>query len=143
MKRAVCLLILTIIIITGGCRKPYTPPAIALAGSYLVVEGVINSGADSTIIKLSKTVKLSSVTAINPVTGAAVAVQNDQGVAYPLTETTQGNYVSAGLNLSSSHNYRLSIKTSNEQYYSDYVPVLNSPPIDSIYFKVIDTGLTV
>ncbi len=143
MKKICYLLILTTIIITEGCRKPYSPPAIAVAGSYLVVEGVINSGSDSTIIKLSKTVKIANTTAINPVTGAAVAVESDQNVVFPLTETTSGSYVSAGLNLNSSHNYRLSIKTSNEQYYSDYVPVLNSPPIDSVYFKVIDTGLTV
>ncbi len=126
-----------------SCKRPYNPPAIALAASYLVVEGVINSGPDSTFIKLSKTVKLSNATAVNPVTGAAVAVQSDQGAVFPLNETTQGNYVSPGLNLNSSHNYRLSIKTSDEQYYSDYVPVLNSPPIDSISFKIIDTGLTI
>src|SRR5277367_1115892 len=139
LQRACYLLLLSLLC----CRKPYSPPAIAVAGSYLVVEGVINSGSDSTIIKLSKTVKISNATAINPVTGAIVAVESDQNVVFPLTETTKGYYVSAGLNLNSSHTYRLSIKTSSEQYYSDYVPVLNSPPIDSVYFKVIDTGLTV
>jgi hypothetical protein len=138
-----CILYFAFTATVVSCKKPYNPPAIALAGSYLVVEGVINSGSDSTIIRLSKTVKLSSATAINPVTGAAVAVQSDQGAAYPLTETTHGNYVSPSLNLNSSHNYRLSIKTSDEQYYSDYVPVLNSPPIDSLSFKIIDTGLTI
>ena len=139
LQRACYLLLLSLLC----CRKPYSPPAIAVAGSYLVVEGVINSGSDSTIIKLSKTVKISNATAINPVTGAIVAVESDQNVVFPLTETTKGYYVSAGLNLNSSHTYRLSINTGSEQYYSDYVPVLNSPPIDSIYFKVIDTGLTV
>ncbi len=143
MKKITYILILVIIIITEGCKKPYSPPAIAAAGSYLVVEGVVNSGSDSTIIKLSKTVKISNGTALNPLTGAAVAVESDQNVVFPLTETTKGYYVSPGLNLNSSHNYRLSINTGNEQYYSDYVQVLNSPPIDSVYFKVIDTGLTV
>ena len=143
MKKIKYILILAIIIISESCRKPYNPPAIAAAGSYLVVEGVINSGSDSTIIKLSKTVKISNGTTLNPVTGAALAVESDQNVVFPLTETTGGKYVSAGLNLNSSHNYRLSIKTGDEQYYSDYVQVLNSPPIDSVYFKVIDTGLTV
>ena len=132
-----------LVIIAGGCKKPYNPPAIALAGSYLVVEGVINSGPDSTFIKLSKTVKLSNANVINPVLGAAVAVQSDQNIIYPLTEAAKGYYVSPGLNLNSSHNYRLSIKTGNEQYYSDYVPVVNSPPIDSLSFKVIDTGVNV
>ncbi len=138
-----CILYFAFAATVVSCKKPYNPPAIALAGSYLVIEGVINSGTDSTIIKLSKTVKLSNANAINPVTGAAVAVQSDQNVTYPLMEAAKGYYVSAGLNLNSSHTYRLSIKTSNEQYYSDYVPVLNSPPIDSLSFKVIDTGLNI
>jgi hypothetical protein len=118
-----------------SCRKPYNPPAIASPNSYLVVEGIINIGTDSTIIKLSKTLKLSSGTTTNPVLQAMVYVQSDQNVIFPLTETTNGNYVSAGLNLDNTHKYRLSIKTAdNLQYLSDYVTVLNSPPIDSISY---------
>ncbi len=52
------------------CKKPYDPPAIKSNGSYLVVEGVINSGADSTTIKLSRTVGLSTANASKP--GAAL-----------------------------------------------------------------------
>lgn len=118
-----------------SCRKPYNPPAIASPNSYLVVEGVINSGTDSTVIKLSKTVKLSSGTTANPVLQAMVFVQSDQNVIFPLTETTNGNYVSAGLNLDNTRKYRLSIKTAdNSQYLSDYVTVLDSPPIDSVSY---------
>jgi hypothetical protein len=127
----------------ASCKKPYNPPAIASPGSYLVVEGVINAGADSTVIKLSRTVSLSNANALNPVVGAVVAVQSGQNAVYPLTGTGKGNYVSAGLNLNNSQTYRLSIKTNNEQYYSDYVPVLNSPAIDSLYFKVSANGINI
>jgi hypothetical protein len=126
-----------------SCKKPYDPPVIASTGSYLVVEGAISSGSDSTTIKLSKTVSLSNSNIINPVTGAAVAVESDQNVVYPLTETSNGNYVSGGLNLNAARTYRLSIKTSNEQYYSDYVPVLSAPPIDSLYFKIVNNGVAI
>jgi len=127
-----------------GCRKPYNPPAIASPGSYLVVEGAINAGADSTTITLSRTVNISSKITANPELHAIVAVQSDQNVSYPLTETTKGNYVCAGLNLDSTHNYRLSIKTSNnEQYLSDFVPVENSPPIDSITYTIGASGVNV
>jgi hypothetical protein len=138
MKRFACILFLMISVV--GCRKPYNPPAIASAGSYLVVEGVINSGSDSTTIKLSRTVNVSSANTANPVLNATVAVQSDQNVSYPLTETTNGNYVSAGLNLDNTRTYRLSIKTpDNKQYQSDFVPVSITPPIDSIGFNVVNT----
>ncbi len=122
----------------AACRKPYDPPAIAQAESYLVVAGVINSGADSTTINLSRTVNLSSKVTNNPVAGAIIIVESDQNTTYPLTETSNGNYVSAGLNLDNSRQYRLRIKTpDNQQYLSDFVPVVITPPIDSIGFNIV------
>jgi hypothetical protein len=143
MMKTAYLLVLTIIVIFVSCKKPYNPPAIASPGSYLVVEGVINAGSDSTIIKLSNTVQLSSATTVNPVLNAVVTVESDQNAVFPLTAAANGNYVSPGLNLDNSHKYRLSIITNNEQYYSDYVAVLNSPPIDSVFFSVAGNGINI
>ncbi len=126
-----------------ACRKPYDPPAIASPGSYLVVEGVINAGSDSTVIKLSRTVNLSNANAVNPVNGATVAVQSNQGSSYPLTQTASGVYACAGLNLSSAQQYRLSISTGGEQYQSAYVAVLNPPPIDSLGYTATATGINI
>jgi hypothetical protein len=126
-----------------GCKKPYNPPAIAAPNSYLVVEGVINSGSDSTTIKLSKTVNLSGDTTSNAVTGATVTVEGDQNAIYVLQEASPGNYVSAGLNLDNAHQYRLRIKTATDQYLSDYVPVLNSPPIDSVSYTFSSNGINI
>jgi hypothetical protein len=126
-----------------GCRKPYNPPAIASPASYLVVEGVINAGSDSTTIKLSRTVNLSNANAVNPVNNATVFVQSDQGISYPLTQTSSGTYRCPGLNLSSAHQYRLNISAGSEQYQSDYVAVLNSPPIDSVGYTTTATGINI
>src|ERR1700728_1527511 len=87
------------LIVVIGCKKPYNPPAVTGNGSYLVVEGVINAGSDSTTITLSRTVNVSSANTANPVLHATVAVVSDQNVVYPLTETGNGNYISPGLNL--------------------------------------------
>jgi hypothetical protein len=145
MKREYYLLFL--LITTAGCRKPYNPPAITTPNGYLVVEGVINSGSDSTFIKLSHTVNISSKVTANAVLGAVITVESDKNVIYPLTETTNGNYVSAGLNLDISGQYRLRIKTpNNKQYLSDLVPVKVTPPIDSIGYNIVtvpDTGIQV
>ena len=130
-------LIVPALLLFGDCRKPYEPPAVSAPNSYLVVEGVINAGPDSTFIKLSRTVKVSNKVGTNLETGAALTVEGDQNVSYPLTEISKGNYGSHGLNLDNSHKYRLRIKTAdNKQYLSDYVEVLNSPPIDSISYDI-------
>jgi hypothetical protein len=145
MKREHYLLFL--LITAMGCRKPYNPPAIAIPNGYLVVEGVINSGSDSTFIKLSHTVNISSKVTTNPVLGAVLTVESDKNVIFPLTETTNGYYVSPGLNLDISGQYRLRIKTpDNKQYLSDLVPVKVTPPIDSIGYNIVslpDTGIQI
>lgn len=135
--------LLWIVIIIAGCRKPYNPPAISTPGSYLVVEGLIYSGSDSTVIKLSKTVNILRKTTVQPVPHALVTVESDQNNVYHLTEALKGNYVSAGLNLDKTRQYRLRIKIAAEQYLSDYVPVKVSPPIDSVYYTLQPNGLTI
>ena len=137
MKRFAYILLL----ITAGsaCVKPYNPPAITGKGSYLVVEGEIHAGSDSTTITLSRTVNVSGTNTADPVLQAIVAVVSDQGVSFPLTETTEGNYISPGLNLDVTRQYRLSIKTTNnEQYQSDLVPIVVTPPIDSVGYNIVN-----
>jgi hypothetical protein len=126
-----------------GCRKPYNPPAIATRGSYLVVEGVINSGPDSTVIKLSKTVNLSGTTTANPVLNAAVTVESNQNTSYPLIAKGNGRYVLNGLYLNSAYQYRLRIVTPGDEYVSDFVSVLNSPPLDSVNYVIKTNGLNI
>jgi hypothetical protein len=134
MSRGTYLLLIVITAIVS-CKKPYNPPATSAPNNFLVVEGVINSGADSTFIKLHRTVNLDSNVTGKPELNAAVAVEGDQNTSYPLTAVGNGVYACAGLNLDNAHQYRLSIKTANnEQYLSAYIPVLNSPPIDSISY---------
>jgi len=116
-----------------SCRKPYDPPAISTPNSYLVVEGVINSGNDSTVIKISRTVKLDSSTTINSVLGAMVSVESSQGNTFPLTDTrANGKYSLAPLSLSPSQKYRLRITIGRDVYLSDFTNIKPTPPIDSV-----------
>src|SRR5882762_9423598 len=108
-RKASYLLVLAL----SCCKKPYNPPAITSSNSYLVVEGVINSGNDSTIITISKTVNLNAVTTLNPVLGASVTVESDQNQIYQLTDiNSNGRYSAAPLGLPGSQKYRLSINIS-------------------------------
>ncbi len=140
MRKLKYFLLLLIISSFVNCKKPYNPTIISASNSYLVVEGEINSGTDSTFIKLSRTVSIASKISTNPELNAVVTVEGDQNTSYSLIETGSGNYACAGLNLDGTHKYRLNIKTANgEQYQSDYVPVLNSPPIDSVTYDANGT----
>lgn len=131
LKRTIVLL--AAIITALSCRKPYDPPAISGPRGYLVVEGIINAGSDSTIFKLSRTVNLDSITGSRPELHAILNVHSDNNTSYPLTETGNGKYGCPGLNLDNTRQYHLQIKTANnEVYLSDYAPVLNSPPIDTV-----------
>lgn len=131
--------ILFFIVVSQGCKLPYDPPAIASPGSYLVVEGMINSGTDSTFIKLSRTVPLSSGNTHKPELGAQVVVEGDDSSKYLLMDFGKGMYATPALSLDKTHKYRLRITTSNnESYLSSYEAVLNNPPIDSIGFTVPD-----
>ncbi len=55
-------IILIMYIIAAGCKKTFVPPdALNNTNKYLVIDGVINAGSDSTFIKLSRTKNLRTV----------------------------------------------------------------------------------
>jgi Domain of unknown function (DUF4249) len=133
--------ILALLMMALGCQKPYQPRITAVASNYLVVEGVINTGSDSTIVRLSRTVPLTSTAPVSPELGASVTILSNSGGNYPLFETGNGYYKSPGLNLSSSNTYSLKIVTSGgKTYQSDFVPSKTSPPIDSVYYRIQSNG---
>jgi hypothetical protein len=136
--------ILALIIMAFGCKKPYLPKIIAVSSNYLVVEGVINTGSDSTSIRLSRTVPLSSTTQTKPELGAAVAILTDAGGSYPLLARGNGYYTGAGLNSGTPAKYGLKIITSDgKMYLSDLVPSQYSPPIDSVYYHIQNDGVQI
>jgi len=127
-----------------ACREKYTLPARALVNnSFLVVEGYINVGGDSTFIRLSNTTKISdTVKQIMATTGANVTVQSDDGSSYALNEMADGIYAIPAINGSVAAKYRIAITTADgRQYQSDYVPFKATPPIDSISWDQQDDGV--
>ncbi|MGZ3889360.1 MAG: DUF4249 domain-containing protein, partial [Mucilaginibacter sp.] len=137
MKHTPIILILSIMLLGWlSCKQGYNPRPIAQATNYLVVEGAINTGTDSTIIRLSRTVPISSSARTTPELGAVVTIVSDGGASYPCIEAGNGYYKAAGLNVTTGR-FGLKISTSGGKVYqSDLVPVKNSPPIDSVYYKI-------
>src|SRR5579859_1452089 len=141
---AVRLIICALLAIVFGCKKAYNPKVISSANNYLVVEAVINTGSDSTIIRLSRTVPLSSNSGATPETGAVVTIISDANVTYPVVEKGNGIYMGAPINANGPAKYSLKIFASNgESYQSDFVEAKNSPPIDSVYYKITGGGINI
>lgn len=126
----------------ASCKKPYAPTIVKTAGNYLVVEGVIKAGPDSTIIQLSRTGSISDSVKLIPEKNAVVTVEGDQNVSYPLKELNNGMYGTGPLGLDIAHKYRLRIvRAGGKVYLSDFVAVKTTPPIDSLNYEVTATGL--
>jgi hypothetical protein len=142
MKKGHCLLILIIAVM--ACRKNYNPPVVAANANYLVVEGIINTGSDSTMFNLSRTVNIKQKIVANPELNAIVSVESDNNAIYPLQAAGNGKYVSPGLNLDNSRTYRLRINTADgKAYLSDFLKVKISPPIDSVGYIVESNGVQI
>ncbi|QMW04271.1 DUF4249 domain-containing protein [Spirosoma foliorum] len=134
-----------LILLVGGCVDPYRPPEIASPASYLVVNGFFNSApGTTTTIQLSRTQNLTDPKAPTAESKATVTIESAHKDIYTLKEGTVGSYTLTGVTPVASETYRLHVKTTaGSDYYSDYVPVLTTPPIDSITFHPDNEGLQI
>jgi hypothetical protein len=130
------ILICVFIEFLSGCKEAYQPPAIKDNKHYLVVEGAINVSPDSkTTINLSRTRNIADTFPV-PELNAQVQIEAKTGNVYSLQGQGDGKYVTDHLTLNPADTYRLRILTSDgNDYASDFVPVKQTPPIDSITWK--------
>lgn len=127
-----------------ACKERFNPPEVDTNLNYLTVEGLINtSGVDSTIIRVSRTVKLTSKVAIQPELRAVLTIEsNDNAIKRTLIERGSGIYYSLPFALDPTKQYRLRIRTSaGKEYLSDFTEVKVSPPIDDIGFEAQSSGV--
>jgi hypothetical protein len=119
------------------CRQLYNPPVTRANLGYLVVDGIIINGQDSTIINLSRTQNIADSNFVpNTETGARISILGQNGETYGLTELNPGKYVVPALSLNYLENYQLKIITANgKQYLSDTIPVKQTPAIDTVNWK--------
>ncbi len=139
ISKATCFIFL-IGILFNGCLDPYAPPKVSGSSNYLVVSGFLNAGG-SCSITLSRSQLLSSTDVPASVSDASVFIQDENGVTSTLTFQGYGVYSNSNLNLDFQNTYRLHIVTSNgESYNSDYVPIVQSPPIDTVGWTLSQQG---
>jgi hypothetical protein len=127
-----------------GCKQSYNPPVVSSPNTYLVVQGFINNGPDSTYFTLSHTYALSDTALPVPELHAQIAVQGKDNSSYMLTEIGNGIYGAPLAGLNSAVQYRLDIHTSGgKEYASDYVAMKVSPPIDSVSWTQNEAGVII
>jgi hypothetical protein len=138
MKRVAWLFVILI-----GCIDPYTPKEIKPAGAILVIDGQIETNAKSTI-RLTRSQNLFEDNAPADVAGATLRVEGEDGSTRTLAYEGNGNYTLQPTSFQSGK-YRLHVFTpEGNEYASEFVPILNSPEIDSVSWKVsADLGINI
>lgn len=128
--------ILTLIVVMTGCRDMYDPPVRSTETNYLVVEGNIDPGTGTSLIRLSRSTPL-DVQGLLAEIGAQVTVEDAQGnTVGNLVSSQSGEYTADNLGLTIGTNYKLRIRTSNgAEYLTDAMQARITPPIDSVSWK--------
>jgi hypothetical protein len=128
-----------IFLLLFNCRKPYEPQVIKADNRYLVVDGVINTGANGvTSINLNRTRNLSDTTPGGiPELNAKLTIAVSNGTTIGLKDTAgAGIYTSSPLILDNNLSYRLLITTADgRNYASDPVTAKQTPVMDSLYYE--------
>src|SRR5476651_2529950 len=99
MKRFGIFVILTIAVLTiYSCQKPLDIKTTESNANVLVVEGFINT-ADSTKVKLSRTVTVGNKITAKPESNAIITIENASGTVGNLTElsSAKGTYATQSL----------------------------------------------
>lgn len=133
MTRIRLLILILFSLAMTDCKQVYEPAAIHVTTNFLVVEGVLNSGPDSTYFTLSRTKSITDTTfTIIPETHATIFIEDDAGNSRTMQSLGNGKYGIEPLKMDQARSYRLTILTGSSVYHSDYVAVKQTPPIDSI-----------
>jgi len=133
-----------VFLIWVSCVEPYETPNIENGTGILVVEGSLNAAGKSTI-RLSRSQNLTETANVAVELKAIVSFEDETGTVFQLTEEGNGRYSLPARSFDQTKQYRLTIKTSqSKEFASAFVPIVNTPPIDSVSWKVTsDNGVQI
>ena len=131
------------VMLMWSCKELYNPPAIRQNPGYLVVDGTLYVGQDSSIILLSRTRNLDSLSSVAEAQ-ANVFVTTLSGQTFRLNEQRAGKYVTDHLNIRAGEVCQLSINTvDGRTYLSDTFRAVQTPAIDSISWRQDSVGVSI
>lgn len=144
MKICMYYLLITLSIAGVSCVESYQPPVVSKDYKYLVVNGYIDLTNGSATVELSRTMPLYSTEPTPLETNAMVSIESNNGSITTLEEVNSGVYEKSKMTFSTSQQYRLIIRTTdNYEYQSDYITIKNTPAIDSVYWEAENEGLRI
>ncbi len=126
---------LSLLLLIGSCIYPFDPPSEDYE-NLLVVEAFLTDSDDAFEVVLSRSIPID--TGYNlPEENALISISDDLGGIYDLYEENPGRYMSfPDFTAQTGRIYRLHIQTTDgQQYESDSVFLLETPPIDSVFFR--------
>jgi hypothetical protein len=129
---AICALLL----LCTNCISPYEPQ-IQGENGVLVVDGSLIKGHEKQVVMISETAPISQPVFL-PVEKCQVRIADNTGNEFVFSEESPGKYVANidDAQLDYNKQYKLMFTTSSgDDYESDYQVLLETAPVDSLYFK--------
>jgi hypothetical protein len=139
---------LLVILFLVSCVEPYYPPDLEKnEADILVVDGFVNASTSAARVNLTKAVGLESEVERVGVSGANVKIESEDGQEFILQEQSgdlSGVYTAEGLILDFTKLYKLKISIGlDKQYESEFIPILETPEIESIAWDPQEDGLDI
>lgn len=143
MKPKNYLVLLTGLLIISSCITQFVPET-EEEDTMLVVEGMLTDQPGGCIVRLSKSLPLSSVSSTEVLSGCTVVISDDNGNWVNLYETRPGIYVNSLYRGYMGRKYKLHVNTNNpdmayKSYESLSMEMKPVPGIDSLYYEKLDT----
>jgi hypothetical protein len=127
-----------------SCVEPYAPPEIAGDPDLIVIDAYLNGTDNSCHARITKAVPLLSETGFEEITDPmTVSLEDEQGTQFSLYRIANGQYDAVSLPLDHSRKYRLVAEIAGEKYLSDFVEIVQTPPIEKIFFEPTNEELQI
>lgn len=134
---SILVVIVGIILIVGSCIEEYIP-TFKSSSEIIVIEGSLLKGDSQQVISISLSSKPQNPAFI-PVSDAEVKVIDSDNISYSFNENEPGKYSSRSISphLSFDKKYQLLVTLANgTSYISDSVQILESSPVEDIYYEI-------
>lgn len=126
-----------------SCYEPYPAPSIQGNTPVLVVDAFVNSGDGSASITLSYAAPLAAADSFAYINHAVVKIIAESGAEFAANFDSAGMYSANGLHLNTDDQYKLTIVIDERTYESAFVPVLQTPAIDTMTWSINNDDLDI